>query len=120
MANRGVSREARPEKVTRTVFHLLLALKHRPLHGYALMEAVERDTEGALLIGPGSMYGCLARMEDSGLIKELPGEARKRGEDSRRRYYRLTALGHQVLAEEAATVLRTAELIRERHLTESG
>lgn len=112
--------EGRPEKVSIMVFHLLLALKRAPLHGYALMEAVEEDTGGRILIGPGSMYGCLARMEEGGLIEELPGEAERRGEDRRRRYYQLAPAGQEVLQEEASRVLRTAELIKERELAPSS
>ena len=53
-------------------------------------------------LGPGTLYGALARLEGRGLIEALPGE-------DRRRPYRLTGLGREVLAERLATIQQVAE-----------
>jgi DNA-binding PadR family transcriptional regulator len=68
--------------------YILLALSDGPKHGYAIMTDVE-ETSGVPL-GPGTLYGALARLEQRGLIEPLePVE--------RRRPYRLTGLGATTL-----------------------
>ena len=53
-------------------------------------------------LGPGTLYGALARLEARGLIEALPDE-------ERRRPYQLTGLGREVLAEQLASIQRIAE-----------
>jgi DNA-binding PadR family transcriptional regulator len=81
---------------------ILISLAEGPRHGYAIMEDVERLNGTAL--GPGTLYGALARLERLGLIEALAAEAR-------RRPYRLTAAG--------ATALQ-AELAALRHIADAG
>jgi len=57
--------------LTAAVFHILLALADGPLHGYAVMQAVEETAGPDLRMGPGTIYGSLQRMEDAGLVKEV-------------------------------------------------
>jgi DNA-binding PadR family transcriptional regulator len=68
--------------------YILVALSDGPKHGYAIMTDVE-EVSGAPL-GPGTLYGALARLERRGLIEALEP-------DERRRPYRLTALGATTL-----------------------
>jgi DNA-binding PadR family transcriptional regulator len=68
--------------------YILVALSDGPKHGYAIMTDVEA-VSGAPL-GPGTLYGALARLERRGLIEALEPE-------ERRRPYRLTALGATTL-----------------------
>jgi len=64
--------------------YILVSLSGGPKHGYAIMTDVESIT--GMAMGPGTLYGALARLERRGLIEPLdPVE--------RRRPYRLTALG---------------------------
>ena len=67
---------------------ILASLGEGPKHGYAIMIDVE-DISGAPL-GPGTLYGALARLEKRGLIESLEPV-------DRRRPYRLTALGATTL-----------------------
>jgi DNA-binding PadR family transcriptional regulator len=67
---------------------ILLALSGGPLHGYAIMADAER-TIGERL-GPGTLYGALARLERRGLIEALEPV-------DRRRPYRLTEAGSSAL-----------------------
>jgi DNA-binding PadR family transcriptional regulator len=93
------------EPLTPAVFHIALALAGGPKHGYGIMLDVEQQTGGALRLGPGTLYGTLKRMLAGDLIEEA-------GEEDRRRYYRLTALGRQTAraeAERLATLVREAE-----------
>ena len=68
--------------------YILVSLSGGQKHGYAIMADVE-EISGAPL-GPGTLYGALARLERRGLIEALEPE-------ERRRPYRLTALGATTL-----------------------
>ena len=81
------------------VFHILLALAERDNYGYALMQAVRDASDGHVPLSPGSFYRHLAKLMDDGLVVEAA--PRRAGDDPRRgTYYRLTARGHSVLADE--------------------
>src|SRR5687767_9513956 len=77
-------------------FHILLALREEEKHGYAIMRDVESMSDGAVKIGPGTMYGSIKRMLASGLIEESDERPDPEMDDERRRYYRCTGLGAQV------------------------
>ena len=74
---------------------ILLALAEGAMHGYALLQAVERQAQGQVRVGTGSLYAALQRLEGDGLVTEAP-EAAPEGGDARRRYYRLTDRGRAV------------------------
>ena len=90
-------------------FHILLALKDGEKHGYAIMSDVEELSEGAVKIGPGTMYGSIKRMLAEGLIEETDERPDPEMDDERRRYYRCTALGQRVCQ---AEVERLTKLLR--------
>jgi DNA-binding PadR family transcriptional regulator len=90
-------------------FEILLALADGEQHGYAIMTEVAERTDGSVRLGPGTLYGSIKRMLASGLIDEHSPRRRSVGDDERRRYYRLTALGRSVASAEAA---RLHELVR--------
>ena len=79
--------------------HILLALAAEDLHGYGIMQEIARQSEGRYKIGPGTLYDNLKKLLHQGLVEET--ENRAAGDDPRRRYYRLRALGRGVLAAEA-------------------
>ena len=97
--------------LTPAVFHILLALADGPLHGYAIMQAVERTAGPHPPMGPGTIYGSLQRMEEAGLVKELAVRT-----DDRRRVFTLLPAGHRALVHEAARLARLAALVRARRL----
>lgn len=68
--------------------YILVSLSEGPKHGYAITMDVEAITGSPL--GPGTLYGALARMERRGLIESLEPE-------DRRRPYKLTGLGLSTL-----------------------
>jgi DNA-binding PadR family transcriptional regulator len=94
--------------------HVVLALLDGELHGYALMRRVEELSDGAVRMGPGTLYGTLNRLVDTGLIVETTDRTR-RGDNERRRYYELTAAGRLVAADEV-TRLQTLVHRTARHL----
>jgi DNA-binding PadR family transcriptional regulator len=87
-------------------FHILLALVDGPRHGYAVIQEVERRTDGALRLGTGTLYTAVARLAELDLVAEAGRE------DERRRFYRLTPLGRAVLRAETA---RLEALVRHAH-----
>ena len=87
--------------LTPPVFHILLALAEEERHGYGIMQDVARQTDGALQLGPGTLYGCLKRMLAAGLVEESEERPDPALDDERRRYYRMTALGKRTVRAEA-------------------
>jgi DNA-binding PadR family transcriptional regulator len=83
---------------------ILSSLAGGDKHGYALV----KDIEGfaGVRLGPGTLYGALARLEQRGLIEALAA-------DQRRRPYRLTASGAAALG----AYLRHARTVTEVGLT---
>jgi DNA-binding PadR family transcriptional regulator len=87
-------------------FHILLALVDGDCHGYGIILAVERRTEGQIRLGTGTLYTALARLVHLELVADTERD------DARRRFYRLTALGRSVLRAETA---RLEALVRQAH-----
>jgi DNA-binding PadR family transcriptional regulator len=85
---------------------LLLALADEDLHGYALLQEVERQSEGRLRPGTGTLYAALQRLEDDRLIRESP-DLPAPDEDQRRRYFRITAHGRRAVRLEAERMVGT-------------
>lgn len=79
--------------------HIVLALLDGELHGYALMHRVAELSDGAVRMGPGTLYGTLNRLVEDALIEETTDRV-ARDDSERRRYYQLTASGRAVAVEE--------------------
>lgn len=75
--------------MTETGFYILFCLR-QPQHGYGISQQVRQMTGGAVVISAGTMYGTLSKMEKDGLI------VFDREED-KRKLYRITELGTEVL-----------------------
>jgi DNA-binding PadR family transcriptional regulator len=82
--------------LTPVVFEIALSLAAGERHGYEIMQDVERRTDGAIALHPGTLYRALGRLLDQGLIEELDERPAGGVDDERRRYYRLTPLGQAV------------------------
>jgi DNA-binding PadR family transcriptional regulator len=80
---------------------VLTSLADGPKHGYALIKDIE-DFAGVKM-GPGTLYGCLSKLEEAGLIEPLPAE-------DRRHPYRITSRGSAVLRERLSESARIAKL----------
>ena len=93
--------------LTPAVFHILLALAGGELHGYGILKEVLQHTEGTVRLGPGTIYGTLQRLMESGWVEESEGP--DAAVDERRRHYRLTRPGRQALE---AEVQRMEGLVR--------
>jgi DNA-binding PadR family transcriptional regulator len=77
---------------------ILTSLADGSKHGYALTKDIERFA--GVSLGPGTLYGAIARLEERGLI-----EPEAVGADERRRPYRITGSG-RVALEEAVRAMR--------------
>lgn len=88
-----------PIRLTPAYFHILLAVATEPSHGYAIMQTVQERTQGAVRLGPGSLYWAIRRLVEAGLMEEVAPPDPDR-EDARRRDYALTPLGRDVLKRE--------------------
>src|SRR5579864_580903 len=73
---------------------VMISLADGPKHGYAMLEDIE--TLAGVRLGPGTLYGALARLERLGLIAPLAAV-------ERRRPYQLTEAGVRVLRSELAS-----------------
>ncbi len=80
---------------------ILTSLASGAKHGYALLQDIEAFAE--VHLGPGTLYGAIARLEDKGLIKSA-------GPAGRRRPYKLTAAG---LAELESTLAKMRTIVDE-------
>ena len=89
---------------------ILITLADGERHGYAIMQDVADRTDGALRLGPGTLYGSIKRMLNDGLIVESERRPAAADDDPRRRYYRITSRGRKAATEELA---RLAKLVRQ-------
>ena len=106
--------------LTPAVFNILLALADSEKHGYAIMLEVEAVTQGAVKMGPGTLYGSIKRMLEAGLITESDERPDPDLDDQRRRYYALSGLGRRVLQAEAQRLADQAALARRKGVLEGS
>jgi DNA-binding PadR family transcriptional regulator len=109
MARRGDPAGTTHETLSGPPLLVLTSLAAGPKHGHALMKDI--DAFAHVRLGPGTLYGALARLEERGLIAALPA-------DDRRRPYEITADGEAVLDASVTDLGRvvTAGLSRLRSL----
>ena len=102
--------------LTPAVFNILLALADGEKHGYGIMLEVESNTSGMVQMGPGTLYGSIKRMLKAALIEESDERPDADLDDERRRYYRLTGNGQQVLRLEAERLASQVATARAKNL----
>ena len=91
--------------LTEAVYYILLSLQE-PLHGYGIIQNVDKLSGGRVRLAAGTLYGAINTLLDKGWIRALENEA-----DSRKKEYRITEAGLDVLK---------AEVRRLRELLENG
>jgi len=102
--------------LTPAMFHILLALADRDLHGYEIMREVAERTEGKVRLGPGTLYGSIKRMLNDDWIEELDERPDPELDDERRRYYRLSKFGRRVAVAEAERLAQLVKVARTKKL----
>jgi PadR family transcriptional regulator, regulatory protein PadR len=92
-------------------YFVLAALLDGPLHGYAISTRAAELSEDRVRLTAGTLYGALERMESRGLI-EVDREETVSGR--RRRYYRLTTSGREMVEREADRLAAAARAVHVR------
>lgn len=101
------------------VFLILLALTDDQLHGYAIAQQVGTTSQGSVRVASGPLYRHLKRLLDADLIEESDQRPDPEKDDERRRYYRLTELGREVVKLEADRMAAMVEAARGLRLREA-
>ena len=91
--------------LTEAVYYILLSLLE-PMHGYGIMQNVEKLSGGRLRLAAGTLYGAISSMLDKDWITALDNAA-----DSRKKEYVITDTGREALR---------AEYARLKELTNNG
>ena len=89
--------------LTEPMYYILLSLL-KENHGYGIMQMVDELTEGRVVIGAGTLYSLLSRFEREKIITQV-------AEESRRKIYKITEKGSDILQD---------EYTRLNHLVEDG
>jgi DNA-binding PadR family transcriptional regulator len=82
--------------MSETMLYILLSLKEER-HGYGIMQHVKDLTQGRIVLGAGTIYQSIGKLESDDLIRAVR-------EEDRKKYYLSTPLGVQILNEEAARI----------------
>lgn len=80
--------------LTETTFLVLLAV-YQPNHGYGIMQFIERETNGRVVLGAGTLYGAINTLVKKKWIALFGDEA-----DSKKKEYLITDIGKQKAEEE--------------------
>ena len=91
--------------MTETAFYILLCLR-KPNHGYGIVQTVEKLTDGAIRLTPGTLYGSLSKMEKDQVIRFVR-------EEEKRKIYQITDLGLEVLQTELKLIDRLYRVAQE-------
>ena len=82
--------------LTEAVYYILLSLTE-PLHGYGIMQNVERLSGGRVRLAAGTLYGAISTLLEKGWIIALSEE-----KESRKKEYLITDQGKEILRSEIA------------------
>jgi DNA-binding PadR family transcriptional regulator len=91
--------------LTEAVYYILLAL-FKPMHGYGIMQYVSEISQGRVVLGPGTLYGAISTLLEKRWIEAVSAE-----KDSRKKEYKITPLGREIVQ---------GETERLRELLENG
>lgn len=78
------------EILTDSTYYILLALV-KPIHGYGIMQKVQEMSNGAMIIGPASLYTMLKKLQNADYIELLEDN------EERRKTYALTTKGKEII-----------------------
>lgn len=91
--------------LTEAVYYILLSL-YEPLHGYGIMQNVQKLSEGRVNLAAGTLYGALNTLQEKNYIITMPDES-----EDRKKAYKITEIGKEVVE---------GELFRLRELLKNG
>jgi DNA-binding PadR family transcriptional regulator len=96
------------------VLHILVALSEGALHGLAIADHVDEASGGVIHLGPGTLYRSLDEMQEVGLIERADPPAPDA--DPRRKFYRITPRGEDLLRTEMERFERLVDHARVRKI----
>jgi DNA-binding PadR family transcriptional regulator len=96
--------------LTPQIFYILLSLATKERHGYDIMKQVEKDSDGQIKLGPGTLYGAIKRMLEQKLILAVETN------QSRRKYYKLSDRGQTIFNSELKRYNQAVDLASQRGL----
>jgi DNA-binding PadR family transcriptional regulator len=99
------------------VFQILLSLSDQDFHGYAIIQDIRARTDAEVELTASTLYAAIKRLLDERLIVEVESRTPGEGDDPRRRYYRITPTGLEVVRLEAARLERAVKMARQKKLT---
>ena len=102
--------------LTNLAFNILVALGNDDRHGYAIIKEIEQRSEGTMTVRSGTLYTALRRLQDAGLVEESGNRPAPDRDDQRRRYYRITELGREVVALEVGRLATLIDAARDKDL----
>jgi len=114
----AIMEESQPntaKALTPIAFEILLSLAGGPQHGYGIKLDIEERTDGQLILGSGTLYQAIQRLERSGFIAEAR-VAMVDGDARRGRSYALERAGKRALAIELKRLSRVVEYARANDL----
>lgn len=91
------------ESMTAVVYYILLSLV-KARHGYGIMQMAEKLSGGRVRLAAGTLYGALNSLCRKGWIEALPEE-----DGSRKKEYKITADGFDILQRELARLRQLVE-----------
>lgn len=98
-------------QLPQVAFSILLALSLKERHGYEIIKQIEADSDGKIKLGPGALYTSIKHLRNRGLVLEI-----KHANDTRRRYYKLSASGLTTLTAELEYYENAVSLARKRQV----
>ena len=105
--------------LTTLTYHILLALADNDRHGYSIIKEVEERTGKTMQIETGALYHAIRRMRTEELIEPVPERECAQTEDSRRRTYRLTDWGRDVLAPESTRLRQLVDIAEAKQVLQA-
>jgi DNA-binding PadR family transcriptional regulator len=100
-------------RLTPIEFNILIALLRSDQHGLGLIQDIAARTDQEIFLSPGTLYSALKRMYKDGWIEQSEeAPPANDGNSERRRYYRLSQPGYEILTEEVARMERIARETR--------
>ncbi len=90
--------------MTETTFFVLLAV-YRPNHGYGIMQFIEKETNGRVVLGAGTLYGAINTLVKKEWIAPFNDES-----DNKKKEYLITHIGKQKAEEELQRIEQVLHL----------
>ena len=94
-------------------FHILLVLGAGEQHGYAIMKTINEHPEISYFLGPATLYRTIRRLLERSLIEEVGDRSDPENDDERRRYYKLSGVGHKVMVSETNRLSKLVSLAKD-------